>query len=68
MQIDSSRIKKLSAEEKERQKREGLCFYCGKKDHQASNHHKHVRSKPQKFRFIAMILEEKLGDLEIDDI
>ena len=33
MQIDASKVKKLSEEEKERRRREHLCLYCGGKDH-----------------------------------
>ena len=33
MQIDTSKVKKLSEEEKERRRREHLCLYCGGKDH-----------------------------------
>jgi hypothetical protein len=37
MQIDTSRVRKLTKEEKERRRREHLCFYCGGKDHSLNN-------------------------------
>ena len=37
MQIDTSRVKKLTEEEKERRRREHLCLYCGGKDHGVKN-------------------------------
>jgi len=33
MQINTSRVRKLTKEEKERRRKEHLCFYCGGKDH-----------------------------------
>lgn len=43
MQIDASKVKKLSEEEKERRRKEHLCLYCGGKDHML----KDCRVKPQ---------------------
>jgi hypothetical protein len=37
MQIDTSRIRKLTEEEKERRRKEHLCFYCRGKDHSLNN-------------------------------
>jgi len=37
MQIDTSRVRKLTEEEKERCRKEHLCFYCGGKDHNLNN-------------------------------
>jgi hypothetical protein len=33
MQIDAARYKPLSQGEKDRRRREGLCFYCGSSKH-----------------------------------
>jgi hypothetical protein len=37
MQIDFSRFKKLSQKKKEQQRKEDLCLYCGKKNHQTQD-------------------------------
>jgi hypothetical protein len=37
MQIDATRYKCLTQEEKQRRRREGLCLYCGKPNHQAKD-------------------------------
>lgn len=37
MQIDTSKVKKLTKEEKERRRKEHLCLYCGGKDHLLKN-------------------------------
>ena len=37
MQIDTSRVKKITEEEKERRRREHLCLYCRGKDHGVKN-------------------------------
>ena len=51
MQIDTSKVKKLSEEEKERRRREHLCLYCGGKDHGWKNCPVKLQgSKPHKFR------------------
>ena len=50
MQINASRIKKLTLEEKERRRREDLYMYCGGKEHRAHNCPAKVASpKPYKF-------------------
>ena len=64
MQIDSSKILKLSPEEKDRRRKEDLCLYCGEKGHRAHNCHKKVStSKPHKFRYTSvdpgMVKEEE---------
>lgn len=54
MQIDITQIKgPLSYEERERRKKEGLCFYCGSKDHKLTN----CPKKPTQFH----IRETKLN-------
>lgn len=52
MQIDASKVLKLSQEEKDRRRKEDLCLYCGEKGHRAHNCHKKTSiSKPHKFRY-----------------
>jgi hypothetical protein len=47
MQVDATQIKgPLSYEERKRRKREGLCFYCGSKDHKLPD----CPKKPIKYR------------------
>lgn len=70
MQIDSSKILKLSQEEKDRRRKEDLCLYCGEKGHRAHNCRNRVStSKPHKFRYTSedskMAKEE--DDQENDD-
>ncbi|KAF9342222.1 hypothetical protein BGX26_008031 [Mortierella sp. AD094] len=36
MDLDSIRLRKISAKEKQRHRNEGLCLYCGGKNHYAS--------------------------------
>lgn len=59
MQIDTSKVKKLSEEEKERRRREHLCLYCGEKDHGWRNCPvKLQKSKPHKFRGTSSACEQ----------
>ncbi len=52
MQIDSSKILRLSQEEKDRRRKENLCMYCGAKDHKVQDCRNRVTiSKPHKFRY-----------------
>jgi hypothetical protein len=65
MQIDTSRVRKLTKEEKERPRREHLCFYCGGKDHSLNN----CLLKPQgpkahKFRYTLSTSEPKQEEIE----
>ena len=46
MQIDTTRFKRLTQEEKDRRRREGLCLYCGKPGHKAPD----CRAKPSEFK------------------
>jgi hypothetical protein len=62
MQIDTSKVKKLSEEEKERRRKEHLCLYCGGKDHMLKN----CPLKPQgpklhKFRSASESRHEEIG-------
>lgn len=51
MQIDTSKVKKLTEGEKERRRKEHLCLYCGGKDHMLKNCPlKPQGPKPHKFR------------------
>jgi hypothetical protein len=68
MQIDTSRIRKLTEEEKERRRREHLCFYCGGKDHSLNN----CPLKPQgpkahKFRYTLSTSEPKQEEIESEN-
>ena len=59
MQIDASRIKKLTPEEKECRRREDLCMYCGGKGHRAHNCPTKVASlKSYKFRYTSTNLKD----------
>jgi hypothetical protein len=65
MQIDTSRVRKLTEEEKERCHREHLCFYCGSKDHSLNN----CPLKPQgpkahKFRYTLSTSKPKQEEIE----
>jgi hypothetical protein len=40
MQVDVARFKPLTQEEKDQRWKEGLCLYCGKSEHKASNCYK----------------------------
>jgi hypothetical protein len=65
MQIDISRVRKLTEEEKERCWREHLCFYCGGKDHSLNNYPlKPQAPKAHKFRYTSSTSE--LGHEEIE--
>ena len=71
MQIDASKIKKLTLEEKERQRREDLCMYCGGKGHRAHNCPTKVASpKPYKFRYTSTNSEDgyAVSHLENEDV
>lgn len=58
MQIDASKVKKLSEEEKERRRREHLCLYCGGKDHGWRNCPAKLQgSKLHKFRGTSSVSE-----------
>jgi hypothetical protein len=68
MQIDTSRVRKLTEEEKERRRREHLCFYCGGKDHSLNN----CPLKPQgpkahKFRYTLSTSELKQEEIESEN-
>jgi hypothetical protein len=68
MQIDISRVKKLTEEEKERRRREQLCFYCGGKDHSLNN----CPLKPQgpkahKFRYTSSTSEPRHEEIESEN-
>jgi hypothetical protein len=68
MQIDTSRVRKLTEEEKERHHREHLCFYCGGKDHNLNN----CALKPQgpkahKFRYTLSTSEPKQEEIESEN-
>jgi len=70
MQIDSSRIQRLTQEEKDRRRKEDLCMYCGGPGHQARNCQKKVStSKPHKFRYTTTNSrpEIEVQDSENDD-
>ena len=59
IQIDASRIKKLTPEEKERRQQENLYMYCGGKGHRAHNCPAKVASpKPYEFRYTSTNLED----------
>lgn len=52
MQIDASRIQRLTPEEKNRRRKEHLCLYCGEKGHGVDKcPRKPVASKLHKFRY-----------------
>ena len=71
MQINASRIKKLTPEEKERRRREDLCMYCGGKGHRAHNCPTKVASpKPYKFRYTSTNPEDghAVSHLENEDV
>jgi hypothetical protein len=68
MQIDTSRVKKLTEEEKERRRMERLCFYCGGKDHSLNN----CPLKPQgpkvyKFRYTLSTSEPKQEEIKSEN-
>jgi hypothetical protein len=68
MQIDTSRVRKLTEEEKEQHHREHLCFYCGGKDHSLNN----CPLKPQgpkghKFRYTSSTFEPRHEEIESEN-
>lgn len=68
MQIDTSRVKKLTEEEKERRRREHLCLYCGGKDHDLKNCLlKPQGPKPHKFRCTSSNSEPRLEEIESEN-
>ena len=70
MQIDASKVLKLSQEEKDRRRKEDLCLYCGEKGHRVHNCHKKVStSKPHKFRYTSAdhLVVKEVGNQENDN-
>jgi hypothetical protein len=68
MQIDTSRVRKLTEEEKERCRREHLCFYCGGKDHSLNNYPlKPQGPKAHKFRYTLSTSEPKQEEIESEN-
>jgi hypothetical protein len=70
MQIDASKVLKLSQEEKDRCRKEDLCLYCGEKDHKAHNCLKKVfTSKPHKFQYTLAdhLMAKEVEEHENDD-
>jgi hypothetical protein len=68
MQINTSRVRKLIEEEKERHRREHLCFYYGGKDHSLNN----CPLKPQgpkahKFRYTLSTSKPKQKEIESEN-
>ncbi|PQE09754.1 Zinc finger CCHC-type protein [Rutstroemia sp. NJR-2017a BBW] len=47
MELDANRIGNLSKEEKDRRRKEGLCFECGKSGHRANIHRRKNDKKAQ---------------------
>jgi hypothetical protein len=68
MQIDTSKVRKLTEEEKERRRREHLCFYCGGKDHSLNNYPlKPQEPKAHKFRYTLNTSEPKQEEIESEN-
>ena len=71
MQIDASRIQRLTPEEKNRRRKENLCLYCGEKGHGIDKcPRKPTTSKLHKFRLTSdnSQVEEKAEESENDDV
>ncbi len=68
MQIDTSRVRKLTEEEKERRRMEHLCFYCGGKDHNLNNCPlKPQGSKAHKFRYTSSTSKPRHEEIELEN-
>lgn len=68
MQIDTSKVRKLSEEEKERRRKEHLCLYCGGKDHSVKNCPvKPQGPKPHKFRSTSSTSEPNHEEVESEN-
>jgi hypothetical protein len=65
MQIDFTSFKKLSQKEKDRQRKEDLCLYCGGKNHQARDCPiKALASKLHEVQNVSMSTQSKVEDVE----
>jgi hypothetical protein len=68
MQIDSLRFKKLSQKEKEWQRKEDLCLYCGKENHQIwDSPIKALAFKLYKVRNVSTSTQSKVEDVESEN-
>lgn len=68
MQIDTSKVKKLTEEEKERRRKEHLCLYCGGNDHILRNCPvKPQGPKPHKFRSTSSTSESGHEEFESEN-
>ncbi len=68
MQIDTLKVKKLTEKEKERRRREHLCFYCGGKDHNLNNCPlKPQGSKAHKFRYTSSTSKPRHEEIELEN-
>jgi hypothetical protein len=68
MQIDISRVRKLTEEEKERRRREHLCFYCGGKDHSLNNCPLKLQGpKVHKLRYTSSTYEPRHEEIESEN-
>lgn len=71
MQIDASKVLRLSQEEKDRRRKEDLCLYCGDKGHKAHNCPKKVStSKSHKFRYTSAdhLMMKEVEERENDNV
>jgi hypothetical protein len=68
MQIHTSKVRKLTEEEKERRRREHLCFYYGGKDHSLNNGPlKPQGPKAHQFRYTPSTSKPKQEEIESEN-